>query len=398
VGGKFVSFTGVVAQQPEPGNHGKRVRRRGTTDTGEPQPLRPRKRRPGGERASLVAVPRLVGLSAFLPALPGAARASILPAVPLVSVIIPAHNREALIDRAVDSALRQTIADLEVLVVDDASSDGTVARLEARPADRRLRLLRHAVNRGAAAARNTGIAAAQGEFVAFLDSDDEWLPEKLERQLACLATAPEDVLLCCSGYWMMRERSREVTARIPQKRGSWRDTLLDGCTLSPGSTALIRRRAFEIHGLLDESLRRLEDWDWLLRYAARHDLVLVPEPLARVFIAERVNADAVRDALKRLGDKHLPALRRRGFGPAARFRAALRLEEAAASFYGGRYARAALFMAAAVATYPRRPAAFFRQVARRALRLLRHRAQSAEEPARGVPSTGGWLIRKKPEI
>jgi glycosyltransferase involved in cell wall biosynthesis len=324
---------------------------------------------------------------------------------PLVSVVIPVHNREGLIDRAVDSVLRQTYGNFELLVVDDASTDGTVARLLARGAEPRLRLLRHEVNRGAAAARNTAIRAARGEFIAFLDSDDEWLPEKLERQVACLAAAPEDVLMCCSGYWMMRERSRELTARIPQSRDPWRETLLGGCTLSPGSTAFIRRRAFDVYGLLDESLRRLEDWDWLLRYTARHDLVVIGEPLARVFIAESVNAEAVHDALARLADKHLAALRRRGYWAAARFKAGLRLEEAAARFYAGRYPSALLYLAAAVATYPRRPAAFFHQAARRALRLLRHRTApgvteggEGTSAARGVPATEEWLYRKKPEI
>ncbi len=320
-------------------------------------------------------------------------------ALPQVSVVIPVHNREGLVDRAVDSVLRQTHGDFELLVVDDASTDGTAARLLARGADPRLRLLRHEVNRGAAAARNTAIRAARGEFIAFLDSDDEWLPEKLERQVACLAAAPEEVLMCCSGYWMMRERSREVTARIPQSSAPWRDTLLGGCTLSPGSTAFIRRRAFDIHGLFDESLRRLEDWDWLLRYTTQHDLVVVGEPLARVFIAETVNAESVHAALGRLRAKHLAAMRRRGFWAAARFKAGLRMEEAAARFYAGRYPSAVVYLAGALVTYPRRPAAFFRQVARRGLRLLRHRpVEEGVPPARGIPATDDWLYRKKPEL
>lgn len=317
---------------------------------------------------------------------------------PLVSVAIPVHNREWLIDRAVESVLCQTHGDFELLVVDDASTDGTLARLLARDPDPRLRLLRHEVNRGAAAARNTAIKAARGTFIAFLDSDDEWLPGKLERQIACLAAAPADTLMCCSGYWMIRERSREVTARIPRKRGSWRETLLDGCTLSPGSTAFIRRRAFDIHGLFDETLRRLEDWDWLLRYSRQHDLIVIDAPLAQVFIAETVNAGAVQAALARLGDKHLPGLRREGFWTAARFRAALRLEEAAACFYAGRYAGAAFHLARALATYPRRPAAFFRQATRRAFRLIRRGGAADAAAARGIPATGDWLHRETPEL
>lgn len=291
--------------------------------------------------------------------------------VPQVSVVIPVHNREELIGRAIDSVLRQSFADFELLVVDDGSTDGTVARVLAQTGDPRLRLLRHAENRGAAAARNTAIMAAKGEFIAFLDSDDEWLADKLERQIACLGSAPPDMLMCCSGYWMVRERSREVAVRIPKARGSWREALWDGCNLSPGSTAFIRRRAFDIHGLFDERLRRLEDWDWLLRYAREHDLTVIAEPLARIHIAERMRAEAVHEAVRLLRAKHAAVMRRLGFWPAARFRAALHMEEAVTCFYAGRYARAILHFIGSLAIYPRKPAGFFARIGPRALRLLR---------------------------
>lgn len=338
---------------------------------------------------------------------------SCLEPVPKVSVVIPVHNREKLVGRAIASVLRQTEGDFELLVVDDGSTDGTVARVQA-VGDRRLRLIRHPANRGAAAARNTAIRAARGAFVAFLDSDDEWADDKLERQLAALAAAPADVLLCCSGYWMVRERSREVTARIPRSRQPWRAALWGGCTLSPGSTALIRRRAFDIHGLLDERLGRLEDWDWLLGYARQHDLIVLPEPLARIYIAERMGSAAVHKAVRLMREKHADAARRAGFGAASRFRAALLMEEAATAFYAGRYARAVLYAAGALVINPRRPAGFFHQVARRALRLLRH-GGAAQAPGQrlvaapaaaadqlegelGAPAAAGWLYRKKPEI
>jgi glycosyltransferase involved in cell wall biosynthesis len=312
-----------------------------------------------------------------------------LDSVPQVSVVIPVHNRETLIGRAIDSVLRQTYTDFELLVVDDGSTDGTVARVQAQTGDPRLRLLRHTTNRGAAAARNTAIMAARGEFIAFLDSDDEWLPDKLERQVACLASAPPDMLMCCSGYWMVRERSREVAARIPRARGSWREALWDGCTLSPGSTAFIRRRAFDIHGLFDERLGRLEDWDWLLRYARGHDLTVVAEPLARIHIAERMRGEAVHEAVTLMRAKHAAVMRRLGFWPAARFRAALLMEEAVTGFYAGRYLRAVLYFIGSLATYPRKPAGFFGRIAPRALRLLRRSDRA--------PATSGWLYRNKPE-
>src|SRR3954471_13927034 len=97
---------------------------------------------------------------------------------PRVSVVIPAHNRAATLGRAVESVLSQTRQDFEIAIVDDASTDGTVAAIAAMHDDR-IRLIRHDRNRGACAARNTGIRAGSAPFVAFLDSDDEWLPHKL---------------------------------------------------------------------------------------------------------------------------------------------------------------------------------------------------------------------------
>jgi len=104
---------------------------------------------------------------------------------PKVSVVVPAYNRERLILHALNSVLAQTFADFEILAVDDGSTDGTIQAIQSCT-DPRIRCLRHEKNRGAAAARNTGIQAARGEYVAFLDSDDEWLPHKLERQTAAL--------------------------------------------------------------------------------------------------------------------------------------------------------------------------------------------------------------------
>src|ERR1700730_5898240 len=119
-----------------------------------------------------------------------------------VAVVIPVYNREEAILIAVHSVLGQTFRDFEMLVVDDGSTDRTVTTLIAGCNDSRLRLLRHDANRGAAAARNTAIRATQGQFVCFLDSDDEWDANKLELQLECLDRSSSDTLVCCTGYWM----------------------------------------------------------------------------------------------------------------------------------------------------------------------------------------------------
>lgn len=314
-----------------------------------------------------------------------------------VAVVIPVYNREGSILRAIDSVRRQTYGDFELIVVDDASTDRTVATVVAGCDDPRLRLLRHAANQGAAAARNTGIRATQAKFVAFLDSDDEWAADKLERQIECLRHAPAGVLMCCTGYWSVRMRSDEVLLRIPTKRTSWRAALLGGCNLSPGSTALIRREAFDAHGLFDERLRRLEDWDWLLRYSATHDLIVMNEALARIHVAERMDAGPVDDAAAIMRAKYGPMMRRLGYWTAARFRAALLLEQAATSFYASRYARAAACLAGSLILYPMKSAMFFLQLIRRSARLLRSRAASTGRERRGAGGfRAGARARSRP--
>ena len=275
-------------------------------------------------------------------------------------------------------------------MVDDGSTDRTAA-LVSTCGDPRLRLLRHDVNRGAAAARNTGIRATRSELIAFLDSDDEWIADKLERQIDRLRNAPPDVLMCCTGYWSVRMRSREVLARIPTNRKSWRHALRGGCNLSPGSTALVRREAFERHGLFDERLRRLEDWDWLLRYSAENDLVVIEALLARIHVAERMDATPVDEAARIMLAKHGRVMRELGYWTAAQFHAAMLLEQSATSFYAGRYLRAACSLLASLARYPLKPGMFFAQIARRTILMARapDGAETAEgEPGRIFPTLG----------
>jgi glycosyltransferase involved in cell wall biosynthesis len=302
--------------------------------------------------------------------------------VPLVSVVIPAYNRATVLRRAIDSVLRQSFGDFEIIVVDDGSTDGTAAEAS-RCTDPRLSVLRLDANRGAAAARNSGIRAAAGALIAFLDSDDEWLPQKLERQVAALQRAPAKVLLSTTGYWMLRERSREIRARTPKNVADWGAALRSGCVLSPGSTAMMRREAFAIHGFFDEQLRRLEDWDWLLRYVAQHDILVVPEPLARIHMAERMDPAAVL-AARLLRSKHDAAMRRLGFWPNAQFKAALLMEQGVTCYYAGQPLRALSFLARSLALYPRKPPSFFAGAARRVVRTLRHGrsppATTAAEP------------------
>jgi len=122
---------------------------------------------------------------------------------PTVSVVIPVYSRAGTIMRALRSVMCQSFNNLEIVVVDDGSTDETVAIVEAAHISN-LTLIRHSWNQGAAAARNTGIRAARGRYVAFLDSDDVWAPEKLSRQLSKLEHMPADIMACTSGYCLHR--------------------------------------------------------------------------------------------------------------------------------------------------------------------------------------------------
>src|SRR5262249_34968268 len=139
--------------------------------------------------------------------------------MPKVSVVIPTHNRATLLHRAVSSALTQTFSDLEVLIADDASSDAT-AELMLVIRDPRIKYLRHETKRGVSVARNTAISHASGEYIAFLDDDDEWLPEKLNIQLSHLNSARKSVGLICSGYYKVDSAFSKVQREvIPSQRG-----------------------------------------------------------------------------------------------------------------------------------------------------------------------------------
>jgi len=195
---------------------------------------------------------------------------------PSVSVIIPTYNRAALVRRAAASALAQTYGDFEVLVVDDGSTDATLEALG--PFLSRIKFLRAPENRGVSAARNLGIAAARGEWLAFLDSDDLWLPDKLARQMAYLATHP-DLLWCQTEEIWVRRGVRVNPPRSCRKEGG-RIFLqsLERCLVSP-SAVILHRRLLEDHGGFDETLPVAEDYDLWLRLAWRHPVGLLPEPL-----------------------------------------------------------------------------------------------------------------------
>jgi glycosyltransferase involved in cell wall biosynthesis len=195
--------------------------------------------------------------------------------VPVVSVIIPTHNRAALLREAVASVKAQTYRDFEILVVDDASTDDTQ---EALAAWREVRVLRHPCRRGVAAARNLGIAAARGQWLAFLDSDDLWLPEKLARQMAYHQDQPHLLISQTDETWVRRGVKVNKPAAHRKVAGRIFFPSLKRCLISP-SAVILNRRLIEAHGGFDENLPAAEDYDLWLRLTWRYEVGLVDEPL-----------------------------------------------------------------------------------------------------------------------
>lgn len=190
-----------------------------------------------------------------------------------VSVIIPTYNRAATIERAVDSILNQTDPPLELIVVDDGSQDDTVTVLKARD---EVTLIQQG-NCGVSAARNAGIRMASGEWLAFLDSDDAWLPEKLVKQKQALWRTRAHI--CHTDEIWIRNGQRVNPKNKHRKPDGWiYEQSLPLCCVSP-SSILMHRSVLDEVGLFDESLPACEDYDLWLRLFSRYPVSLVDESL-----------------------------------------------------------------------------------------------------------------------
>lgn len=194
---------------------------------------------------------------------------------PLVSVIIPTYNRGWIIKEAVDSVLAQDYRDFELIVVDDGSTDNTPEVLDAYRGT--IKVFRQE-NKGVSAARNRGIAEASGRFIAFLDSDDLWLPQKLSRQVEFFNTTP-DALICQTEEVWIRSGVRVNPKKRHQKpSGMIFEPSLALCLVSP-SAVMIRRSLLEIVGNFDETLPACEDYDLWLRISCRFPVYRIDTPL-----------------------------------------------------------------------------------------------------------------------
>lgn len=199
---------------------------------------------------------------------------------PLVSIVIPTYNRAGLVARAVHSVLLQSYDDFEVIIVDDASTDNTPDLINAlQGTDPRIRYIRHEINRGAQVARNTGIHAARGKYVAFLDSDNEWFPEKLHKQMELFSNTDNALGAVYCAYHKVSDAGNILNAYIPRYRGSvYKQALAEWITDT--STLVVRKDVLEkIHGF-NEDIRTYQEWELCIRLARGCEFDFVPECLS----------------------------------------------------------------------------------------------------------------------
>lgn len=202
--------------------------------------------------------------------------------MPAVSVIMATYNRARLMERALQSALNQTYRDFEIIVVDDGSTDNTAEIIgKYVEKDSRVRYIKHDANKGAAASWNTGIAASGGKYIAFIDSDDVWYEDKLEKQVKIFEAASPDVGVVCSGFVKMEKHRKKYCPMIPEVRQ--KDMDARKCLLKRNfaltSTTMIRRDCLESAGLFDERMPRFQQWDLMIRISKSYRFVFIDEPL-----------------------------------------------------------------------------------------------------------------------
>jgi glycosyltransferase involved in cell wall biosynthesis len=194
--------------------------------------------------------------------------------LPLVSIIIPTYGRSEMLQRAIRSVLNQTYKNVEIIVVDDNDADSnyrveTEASLEKYLDNDKVIYIKHEKNAGGCVARNTGIASAKGEFIGFLDDDDEWLPEFIDKHLAVMSNGA-DIVYC--NFFSVDSAKRGEKSRVVSRneRGDVFNHLLQGWCPATTSMFIVRKECFETSGYFDESLQSFQDYDKWLSIARNH--------------------------------------------------------------------------------------------------------------------------------
>ena len=196
-----------------------------------------------------------------------------------VGVVIPTYNRAADLQRALKSVLSQTFPVTEIIVVDDGSTDNTEEVVAGF--GRNVRYIRQA-NAGPSAARNNGIRATTAEWIAFLDSDDWWMPEKIQLQVDALQRSPGTAVAYTSAWIISQDGTREMV-RAVEPAGLW-PAMRHSNLITSSSSVMVRREAVIAEGCFNESLAVGEDWDLWIRLAQKHTFAVVSEPVTAYMI------------------------------------------------------------------------------------------------------------------
>ncbi len=229
----------------------------------------------------------------------------------LVSIVLCTYNRAAVIGEAIRSVLDQDYVKFELIIVDDGSTDRTEEIVESFE-DERIVFLRNPVNIGAAASRNRGISIAKGTLIAFQDSDDSWLPGKLDRQVRALAGMPDSCGACYTSFWRRDTGSIHLQPgeRPIEEQEALFLRLLRGNVVNL-PTLLVKKSCLDQVGVFDESFRRLMDWDLALRISREFAMIFCEEPLllanhTEASISEDVDAyiEAVNMLLSKYADDY----------------------------------------------------------------------------------------------
>ncbi|HKG22592.1 MAG TPA: glycosyltransferase [Blastocatellia bacterium] len=214
---------------------------------------------------------------------------------PTASVILPTYNRGKTLKRAIDSVLAQTFKDFELIVIDDRSTDETPEILSAYGRQHRIRLVSQ-LRRGCAAARNIGVLASRGRYIGFQDSDDEWMPTKLERAIEALESSGPEIGVFYSDMLRVETNGNTYHFHSPDVRKGLliNDETLDYQVHCIGiQSAVIRRECFDKAGLFDEALPRLIDLDLFIRLSDHFEFFHCKEPLVRYYDCEGISTNAV---------------------------------------------------------------------------------------------------------
>jgi len=213
---------------------------------------------------------------------------------PLVSVVIPTYKREKeIVSRAVKSVLNQTYSKLELIVVDDSPNDyrgrKDVEELLEGLNDKRIRYIKHPENKGANISRNTGISNANGDYIAFLDDDDEWLPQKIQKQLEKFVDSRIGLVYC--PYYVLNKGEKHLRRKI--KSGNVFIDLLNENFIGSTSCIMVKKKYILEIGLFDENLPASQDYDLYLRLSKKYLIDAVDEPLLLYYEhdGERISGD-----------------------------------------------------------------------------------------------------------